>query len=137
MNSLGSVCCLKDLQTSLHRVCGNVNTCSTVQMSRPNTTWFDVIRKVSSSDNLSSSPSPRFPSTSILLSGSSNTPPSVTPCRDRQSFEHDTQLLLTFFFTTVLSQWDFSRGKFGLPSPGKASCNRVALPNLGCMLGCF
>ena len=38
-------------------------------------------------------------------------------------------------FTAVLSQWDFSHRKFGLPSPGKASCNKVALPNLGCMLG--
>ena len=28
----------------------------------------------------------------------------------------------------------FLHGKFGLPSQGKASCNRVALPNLGCML---
>ena len=38
-------------------------------------------------------------------------------------------------FTTLLSQWDFSHGKFGLPSPGKASFDRVALTNLGCMLG--
>ena len=44
-----------------------------------------------------------------------------------------------FFFTTVLFQWDFFHGKFRLLSPGKASCNRVALPNLLCMLGvwCF
>ena len=40
-----------------------------------------------------------------------------------------------FFFTTVLSQWDFSCGKFGLLSLGKASCDRVTLPNLRCMLG--
>ena len=39
------------------------------------------------------------------------------------------------FFTSVLSPWDFSRGKFGLLSPGKVSCNRVALPNLLCVLG--
>ena len=38
-------------------------------------------------------------------------------------------------FTAVLSQWDFSRGKFGLPSPGKVSFDRVALSNLQCMLG--
>ena len=38
-----------------------------------------------------------------------------------------------FFFTTALSQWDFSHEKFGLPSTGKASCDRVALPNLRCM----
>ena len=39
-------------------------------------------------------------------------------------------LLFMFFFllfTTVLSQWHFSHGKYGLPSPGKASCY--------CMLG--
>ena len=36
---------------------------------------------------------------------------------------------------TVLSQWDFSYGKFGLLSLGKASCDRVALPKLQCMLG--
>ena len=41
----------------------------------------------------------------------------------------------TLLFTTVLSQWNFSHGKFGLPSPGKASCNSVALPNLQGMLG--
>ena len=40
-------------------------------------------------------------------------------------------------FTTVFSQWDFSRGKFGLLSPGKSSCDRVALPNLRCKLGVF
>ena len=38
-------------------------------------------------------------------------------------------------FTTLFFQWDFFHGKFGLPFPGKASCKRVALPNLGCMLG--
>ena len=38
-------------------------------------------------------------------------------------------------FTTVLFQWDFSHGKSGLLSPGKASCDRVALPNLLCVLG--
>ena len=40
-------------------------------------------------------------------------------------------------FATVLSKWDFSHGKFGLPSLGKASCKRVAQPYLGCMLGIF
>ena len=40
-----------------------------------------------------------------------------------------------FFFATVLSQWDFSHGKFGLPSLRKASCDRVALSNLRCKLG--
>ena len=42
---------------------------------------------------------------------------------------------LFFFLTTVLSQWYFSHGKFWLLSPGKANCDRVALPNLRCMLG--
>ena len=41
-------------------------------------------------------------------------------------------------FTTVLSQWDLSYGTFGLLSPGKSSCDGLALlPNLRCMLGCF
>ena len=42
-----------------------------------------------------------------------------------------------FFLTTVLSQWDFSRGKFRSLSLGKASYDRVTLPNLQCMLGVF
>ena len=37
--------------------------------------------------------------------------------------------------TTVLSQWDIFHGKFGLLSTGKASCDRVALPNMLYMLG--
>ena len=45
------------------------------------------------------------------------------------------QFTTFFFFTTVLSQWDFSYGIFELLSPGKASCDRVMLPNLRCMLG--
>ena len=40
-----------------------------------------------------------------------------------------------FFFSTSLSQWDFSHGKFRLPSPRKAICDRVALRTLRCMLG--
>ena len=35
-------------------------------------------------------------------------------------------LCRTFFFTTVLSHWDFSNRKFRLLSPGKASCDGVA-----------
>ena len=38
------------------------------------------------------------------------------------------------FNCIVLSQWDFCHGKFGLLSLGKASFDRVALPNLLCML---
>ena len=41
----------------------------------------------------------------------------------------------TKLFRSVLTQWDFSHGKFRLPFPEKSSCNRVELPNLGCMLG--
>ena len=50
-------------------------------------------------------------------------------------------LFLFFFFffltlfTALLSPWDITYRKFGLPSLGKASCDRVALPNLQCMLG--
>ena len=51
--------------------------------------------------------------------------------------QHGVCFLIFFFLTTVLSQWDFSQGKFELPSLGKASCDSVALPNLGCMLGVF
>ena len=40
-----------------------------------------------------------------------------------------------FFFTTVVSQWNSSHGKFGMLSPVKASCDIVALPKLLCMLG--
>ena len=39
---------------------------------------------------------------------------------------------LLLLFTAVLSQWGFSHGKFGLPSLGKASCDRVALPKQRC-----
>ena len=50
---------------------------------------------------------------------------------------HNRDQFYFFFllFTTVLSQLDFSHAKYRLPSPGKASCDRVALPNLRCMLG--
>ena len=40
-----------------------------------------------------------------------------------------------FFVFNLLCQKDFSYGKFLFPSPGKASCDRVALPNLRCMVG--
>ena len=42
---------------------------------------------------------------------------------------------LFFFFLHFLWLCDFSHRKFGLPSLGKARCDRVALPNLRCMLG--
>ena len=53
------------------------------------------------------------------------------------------KILFSFFFfiyifccdfSQLLCQLDFSHGKFGSPSPGKASSDRVALPNLRCML---
>ena len=41
-------------------------------------------------------------------------------------------------FTIVLCHWDFSHGKKKGRFPRqKASCDRVALPNLRCMLGVF
>ena len=42
-----------------------------------------------------------------------------------------------FFFTTVLSHWDFSNGKIGLPSPGKASCNWAVLSTIMVHAKCF
>ena len=39
------------------------------------------------------------------------------------------------FFTTVLSQWDFSHGKFGLPSPGESQLQQSRATQLGCVLG--
>ena len=47
-------------------------------------------------------------------------------------------LFFFFFFfggVVMLFYWDFSHGKFGLLSLGKAGCNRVVLPNLQWMLG--
>ena len=44
-------------------------------------------------------------------------------------------IYLFLLFTSVLFQWDFSHGKFWLPSPGKASCDRVTQPDLAGMLG--
>ena len=45
------------------------------------------------------------------------------------------QLSIKRKYQSVLPRWNFSYGKFRLPSLGKARCDRVALPNLGCMLG--
>ena len=46
-------------------------------------------------------------------------------------------LILFFFYNCVVPNGIyFSHGKFELLSPGKASCDRVALPNLRYML-CF
>ena len=39
------------------------------------------------------------------------------------------------FFTTVLFHWNFSHWKFQLLSLQKASCDRITLNNLRCMLG--
>ena len=46
--------------------------------------------------------------------------------------------LIIFFYLCFLQLYclnGFSHVKFGLPSPGKASCDTVALPTLQCMLG--
>ena len=55
-------------------------------------------------------------------------------------FRAPVRFLLLFFFnvkTTVLSHWDFLHEKFGLLSPGKANCDRSALPNRRCMPDVF
>ena len=44
-------------------------------------------------------------------------------------------ILYTYTFHNCIDPMGFSNRKFRLPSPGKASCDRVALLNLGCMLG--
>ena len=43
-------------------------------------------------------------------------------------------IFLNIFFTNVSSQWDFFNGNSCLLSTGKASCDRVTLLNLWCML---
>ena len=40
-------------------------------------------------------------------------------------------------FTTVLSQWDFSHGKFGLPSPGKSQLRQSRATQPTAHAGCF
>ena len=45
------------------------------------------------------------------------------------------QPFILFYVTTALSNWDFSHGEFWLLCAGKASWDRVALPNLPSMLG--
>ena len=47
---------------------------------------------------------------------------------------HNQNDFILFHFTAVLSHWNFFHGKFGLLTPGKANSDRVALPNLLCML---
>ena len=64
----------------------------------------------------------------------------VSECSVQRRHLKGTSSLRTYYFsillfTIVLSQWDFFHGKFRLPSLGKASCDRVMLPNLWCMLG--
>ena len=45
-------------------------------------------------------------------------------------------ILSHFYFSLfLLPQWDFSHGKFGLLFLEKASCDRVMITNLRCMLG--
>ena len=46
--------------------------------------------------------------------------------RDHEPLTKDQPCFLLLLFTTVLSQWDFSHGKFRVPSRGKASCNSCA-----------
>ena len=42
--------------------------------------------------------------------------------------------VFTFTFYNCIAPMGFLPRKFGLPSPGKAGCNRVAVPKLRCML---
>ena len=57
-------------------------------------------------------------------------------CAEANSVDFSLSFFLFFFLLiTVLSQRDFSHGKFGLLSLGKASCDRVVLPDLLRMLG--
>ena len=42
-----------------------------------------------------------------------------------------------FFSTTVLSKWDFSKGKFGLPSPGKPAATESRYTQPTVYAGCF
>ena len=60
-----------------------------------------------------------------------------TTWRVRRLGEMDavTFFFFQYFFKTILSQWDLSHGKFGLLSPGNASCKRGMLPNPQCTLG--
>ena len=72
----------------------------------------------------------------VPLPSNARTADDVSRRKDWERISADL-LLFFFFFSTVSSQWDFSHGKFGLLSPGKASCDRVALLNLPCMLDVF
>ena len=51
------------------------------------------------------------------------------------SFRNTSVFFLLIFFQLFCPKWDFSHGKFGWLSPGKASCDRVKLPYLRCILG--
>ena len=56
----------------------------------------------------------------------------------RQITQSSFLIFTSFFkirFSTVLSQWDFSHGKFGLLSRGKPAATESRVPNLLCMLG--
>ena len=44
------------------------------------------------------------------------------------------ELFFFFFFRTVLSQWDFSYGKLGLPFPGKPAATESCYPTYGAYL---
>ena len=75
----------------------------------------------------------------VYINGTLSTPeqicckPSETESREKV-VQLNVEAYRTFTFSTVSSQWDLSHAKFGLLYPGKASFDRVALPNQGCML---
>ena len=57
---------------------------------------------------------------------------------DREKHTHTLTHFFDFIlFTTVLSKWDFSHGKFGLPSLRKASCDKSRATQARVYAGCF
>ena len=60
--------------------------------------------------------------------------PVMTKTAQQPTLNYDLFIFFKKLFTTVLFQWDFFHGIFGLPCLGKASCNRVVLPMLSVLV---
>ena len=75
------------------RVCGNVTANSSVQLSCPSSTWFHVIGKISSLQNVESDncSSANYPSNNSFLHDSSSGPALTPACRGRRSFGSEDQ----------------------------------------------
>ena len=101
----------------------NGNCCNTVECET------NFLTPISQNETLYSSQCDSFLRAGLHMTNSLNWIPKV----EVQLSEW--RVTIFFFLTTALSQWEFSHGKFRLPSLGKASCNRAMLPNLGCMQG--